>query len=468
MPELRKERKTFAWRKFKVPLNTAAATTWKTPELAITNADSGREPINYAVLVHNRWARTAFLKKRFSFLRKVSVLRLLRAGSRKILVKNFSLLKKSKVFRQPQNFTADVSGADSLKNFLSYNRVSNLLVTSAAASHAGSRYQLAYFKLFLSYRDAFNFRPSKLKYFDKTAAYRAFLLRKQARGLFGLSNDFNFVSNGIEQEKIANFFKKELGSVASGGVHVGARYRKHAFIEALRAGFNINPRVAKEEDLVKKVSSHPQFDDFFAKWLKMGSGLKSVSKKKNLVFLSKRGSTSVPANNLCQSAATLKKERSSKIKKRLTRFFMGSVKMRGAFILEFRLGRKFNTLSLYTRKKKLVCSRSTKSLGFKKKMRTDLLKTSYTFCRIFSIFKYYVFSKFRIKSSLVSHNFMIYLKGDRVKTLKVFKYFTDRIPIKFVGVFDKTSVTHNGCRLSKKRRRKNKGKNKFSRKNIRL
>jgi len=147
---------------------------------------------------------------------------------------------------------------------------------------------------------------------------------------------------------------------------------------------------------------------------------------------------------------------------------MGFARMRGAFILEFKIGRKFNTLSIYTRKKKLICSRSTKGLGFKKKMRTDLLKTSYTFCRIFSIFKYYVFSKFRIKTSLASHNFMIYLKGDRVKTLKVFKYFRDRIPIKFVGIFDKGGVTHNGCRLSKRRRRKNKGKNKFSRKHIKL
>ena len=287
-----KEKKFFKRRAFNrrrllnfLPAASAARSIWKSRALVIAvPPETGIEPSTYLPAVREKWARRTLLNKRFVFLRRVQILRLLGKGLfGKALVNNFSLLgsSRSKLViggsEQPGNLVTRGSflNDNSLKNFLSYNAVLNRLVKSAVTASKGNSVQLSYIKLLGVQKAVFNFRLSRLHYFDKTSIYKESLLRRQSRALLGLSGNFKFANkDGSEQVKIANFFKKELKVPVKEEVNS----RKRELYGALN----------DSQKVLKNAGASPA-EDLFSRWIEIRRELGSAIKKKNLVFSNKSG-----------------------------------------------------------------------------------------------------------------------------------------------------------------------------------
>jgi len=103
-------------------------------------------------------------------------------------------------------------------------------------------------------------------------------------------------------------------------------------------------------------------------------------------------------------------------------------------------------------------------------MRSDLLKTSFMFVHVVKAFKSRIKKEFRFNESKFTKdtNFTVLLKGDVGKTSKVFKYVFKRTSLNCAALYDKVGVPHNGCRKVKRKRKKNRGRNRFSRKRVKF
>lgn len=134
------------------------------------------------------------------------------------------------------------------------------------------------------------------------------------------------------------------------------------------------------------------------------------------------------------------------------------------FFIKIKAESKYNSITFSNGFRKFILRRSTKSLGIKtRKFRRDIIKTKFLFKKVFYVFKKFAKSKFRIKD-FHNYSFIFSLHGDVLKTSKIFKYVISKSRCKIFSILDETAVPHNGCRAPKRRRKKNKGRNKYAKK----
>lgn len=134
------------------------------------------------------------------------------------------------------------------------------------------------------------------------------------------------------------------------------------------------------------------------------------------------------------------------------------------FFIKIKVESKYNSIIFSNGFQKFILRKTTKSLGIKtRKMRRDIIKTKFLFQKIFYLFKKFMKSKFKVRD-FYNYSFIFSLQGDVIKTSKIFKYIISNSKCKLFSILDETAVPHNGCRAPKRRRKKNKGRNKYVKK----
>lgn len=140
------------------------------------------------------------------------------------------------------------------------------------------------------------------------------------------------------------------------------------------------------------------------------------------------------------------------------------MKSKKVFFVQVVISNRNNTLSFFDSDHKLILKRTTKSLGLKtRKLRRDIVKTKFLFQQVFYFFKNFLRINYRIKR-LDKYFFIFCLVGDANKTAKVLKYIVAKSKVKLFSIMDVSSLPHNGCRAPKKRRKKNRGRNRYIKK----
>jgi len=93
----------------------------------------------------------------------------------------------------------------------------------------------------------------------------------------------------------------------------------------------------------------------------------------------------------------------------------------------------------------------------------DSFKTNLAFKYVFKDFVQFIKQRFGIRN-YKKYFFIVHLHGNIRRTTRFFSNLVAYFKFKVLYVIDRTGMPHNGCRASKKLRRKNRRRNRFIKK----